>query len=449
MIWRSSEMDNIALAGIPQLGADLGSFSERASIEKKYCPIMLDNPRFARLVSYVGNKTIPLLRLYRFKEAFSLGLVNHFLDRFEASPSSVVFDPFCGMGTTLFGSMLRGMPSIGVERLPVAAFVAETLPKLLMLEPGSIISAFEGLKEHVDSMHPAPIAEDVSIVSLAFDDVTLTRLRKWKSAINTLSSPMSEILTLLFLSMLESTSLASNDGQFLRLKRCKKPVFPDEALLRKVLQAEADVIAARYMWPDRTRYAEHIPMIHRGDTRDLSSLDFTRKPTIIITSPPYPNRYDYTRSYSLELCFQFVKNFQELKRIRFGILRSHIESKSNTDDRPVHPAVAEVLNNLDGRKLNNPRIPIMLTAYFVDMRKCICEWSSVLAQNSRVALVVDNVRFEGQEMPVDLILCDLAEQAGFRIESIIVARHKGNSSQQMGRYGRVPVRESIVVWSKP
>ena len=46
------------------------------------------------------------------------------------------------------------------------------------------------------------------------------------------------------------------------------------------------------------------------------------------------------------------------------------------------------------------------------------------------------------------MLSEMAEEASFRVEEIIVARYKGNSSQQMGKYGRVPVRESIVIWSK-
>src|SRR4030042_1795807 len=72
----------------------------RISLEKKYAPIMENNPKMARLVSYVGNKSLPLLRLYRFKEAFSLGLVNHFLNEFNATSDDIIFDPFAGMGTT-------------------------------------------------------------------------------------------------------------------------------------------------------------------------------------------------------------------------------------------------------------------------------------------------------------------------------------------------------------
>ena len=89
----------------------------------------------------------------------------------------------------------------------------------------------------------------------------------------------------------------------------------------------------------------------------------------------------------------------------------------------------------------------MITAYFVDMEKAIREWSRVLGPKSLVAMVVDNVRFEGEMIPVDLVLSELAERYGFTVEEVIVARYKGNSSQQMGKYGRVRVRESVVIWS--
>ena len=90
----------------------------------------------------------------------------------------------------------------------------------------------------------------------------------------------------------------------------------------------------------------------------------------------------------------------------------------------------------------------MITAYFVDMLRVIKEWYKVLAPGAKVAMVVDNVRFEGEMIPVDLILSEMAEEIGFEVKEIIVARYKGNSSQQMKKYGKVPVRESIVIWER-
>jgi len=159
-------------------------------------------------------------------------------------------------------------------------------------------------------------------------------------------------------------------------------------------------------------------------------------------------RYDYTRTYALELCFHFVHNFEELKAIRFGILRSHIESKIRKDKTPPHPVIKKVVELLRRKKLNNPKIPSMITTYFIGMQKVIAEWFKVLAPGAKIAMVVDNVRFEGELIPVDLVLSVMAVEAGFKVKEIIVARYRGNSSQQMKKYGRVPVRESIVIWER-
>jgi len=421
---------------------------ERERIERKFRPLFREDLRLGTLVSYVGNKSFPLLRLYRFKEAFSFGFVRDFIRRFRLSPSDYVFDPFAGMGTTLFTSMLHGIPSIGVDRLPIAVFVAQTIPKFFLVEPGELRATFEKLRRKVENAPPADVALDVPIMRRAFREGDLLRLRRWKTVIDLQPEPLRSIFLLLFFAILEAVSLTSKDGQFLRLKPDKKPADPDGALLRKVIQAEEDLGRIRRLFPEFGYTASHLPRVLPGDTRDLSEVPFRQPPTAIITSPPYVNRYDYTRSYCLELCFHFVRNFEELKAIRFGVLRSHIESKVGEEEKPPHPVIDEVVEALRGRKLNNPRIPHMITGYFVDMQKAIREWGRILASGARVAVVVDNVRFEGEHIPVDLVLSEMAEASGFEVREIIIARYKGNSSQQMAKYGRIPVRESIVVWRK-
>jgi hypothetical protein len=420
----------------------------RHRLEVKFAPLLREEPRLASLVSYVGNKNIPVLRLYRYKEAFAFRLVEEFISRFSLNEEDYIFDPFCGMGTTLFAASQRGIPSIGTDKLPIGVFVAQTLPLFYSLNPGQIREIFERLKDKVKKSPPAPVALDVAIMKVAFPPDILLVLRKWKTVIDDLESPFKDVFLLLFFSVLEPCSYTSKDGQFLRLVRDKNIADPEEAIEKKVNDAERDTQLVRELGWDQS---VQLPTAYLGDTRDLSGIAFSRQPTAIITSPPYANRYDYTRTYSLELCFHFVQDFAELKALRFGILRSHIESKVNPDEQPPHPAVNEVVNILRGRgkALNNPRIPDMLTGYFVDMQKVIREWARVLAPAARVAMVVDNVRFEGELLPVDLVLSEMAEEAGFQVDEIIVARYKGNSSQQMGKYGRVPVRESIVVWSKP
>lgn len=428
-----------------QLGIVSG---ERERLERRFRSLMREELDLGNLVSYVGNKSMPVLRLYRYKEAFAYKFVREFLHRFEIKDRDYVFDPFAGMGTTTFTSMLHGIPSIGIDRLPIAVFVARTLPQLLFIQPEELMVTFRELQRRVDSAEPAEVAMEVPIMEKAFNASNLLRLRQWKTIIDSLSEPIRDIFLLLFFAILEVTSHTSKDGQFLRIKRNKRCLYPDDAILDKVSQAMSDLDKIRRLFPQWTRSRDFLPTIALGDTRELASVSFDRSPTAIITSPPYANRYDYTRTYSLELCFHFVKNFEQLKDIRFAMLRSHIESKTSPEEKPPHPAVEEVLNNVCSKKLNNPRIPHMLTAYFVDMQRVIQEWRRILAPAAQVAMVVDNVRFEGELVPVDLVLSEMAEQAGFSVKEIIICRYKGNSSQQMRKYGRVPVRESVVIWRK-
>ncbi len=422
--------------------------SERQRIEDKFKDLLYEELNLGSVVSYIGNKNIPLLRLYRYKEAFAFNFVRDFLRRFRADSTDYIFDPFSGLGTTMFTSMLSGIPSVGVDKLPIAYFISKTLPLFLSVKENELKDIWSSLAPKVQKSRPADAALDVPIMKIAFVKETLLTLRKLKSAIESLPFPYHDIFLLLFFSILEECSFTSKDGQFLRLNRNKRISDPIDAMDRKVVHAEEDIRKIKILFPDFSINRKLMPRVYLGDTRDLSNVKFKSRPTLIITSPPYANRYDYTRTYSLELCFHFVKNFEELKAIRFGILRSHIESKIQKNEAPPHPVIKEVVEALNKKKLNNPRIPSMITTYFVDMQKVIKEWWKVLAPGARVAMIVDNVRFEGELIPVDLVLSDMAEEVGMEVKGIIVARYKGNSSQQMKRYGRVPVRESIVIWER-
>ena len=58
--------------------------------------------------------------------------------------------------------------------------------------------------------------------------------------------------------------------------------------------------------------------------------------------------------------------------------------------------------------------------------------------------------YAGEVIPVDTLSTNLAEQVGFVPHKIyVLPQRKGNSSQQMGKFGREALRKSITVWKKP
>ena len=116
-------------------------------------------------------------------------------------------------------------------------------------------------------------------------------------------------------------------------------------------------------------------------------------------------------------------------------------------------AMTEVINILTyykkEKKLNNSGILRMVENYFIEMNFIIYELSRVLKKGGRIVMVNDNVRYAGEEIPVDLILSEFAASYGLETEKIYVLdQNKGNSSQQMGAHGRSPLRKCVYLWRK-
>ena len=423
---------------------------ERGQLEEKYSSLIKERLDFRSFLGFRLNKVEPVFGWFRFKEAFSRRLVEEILtSEWKLPQNSLIFDPFAGCGTTLLSCQQLGYPAIGVDILPIAVFASKVK---LHTKYG-----LDELRRAVSEILSKPFCPTgksfpkIRIINLALPQEAQGKLLFFRDQILTIQEPsIRDFLMLGLLASTEEASYTSKDGQFLRLvQRAPKSV---EVVFENKL---------REMLADLTKFdgakQESKAQISLGDARRLpiQALRYKGKVSGIITSPPYLNRYDYSRTYALELCLLYneqkepwVKDFEDLKDIRHSLLRSHIESRPAPTNLVKIPALEEVLNCLELKQLNNPRIPTMIEGYFEDMNVAIREMTKMLKPGGLVALVVDNVRFEGELIPVDLILCEIAAKHKLKTLEVGVTRYKGNSSQQMGRYGRVPVRESIVFWQK-
>ena len=187
----------------------------------------------------------------------------------------------------------------------------------------------------------------------------------------------------------------------------------------------------------------------------------------VITSPPYCNRYDYTRTYALELAMLDVGE-EGIRKLRQSMLSCTVENKDKHDlaekfgpdtfqsaseafeSQRVLSLVLEYLNQCkDDGSINNPGIVRMVKNYFFESALLIFAAVKTLKSGAPFVMVNDNVRYQGAHVPVDLILSDFAEQAGFDVEAIwVLPKGKGNSSQQMGRHGRQEIRKCVYIWRK-
>lgn len=385
----------------------------------------------------------PIYNWHSFKHSYSKALVDNLVEEFRLKPGSWVMDPFCGGGTTLLACKELGINSRGFDILPFSVFLSNIKTRRYNLEKilteKKKFNRSKKISIHVPSLTKIPIAKKAFSVSVRKELIQIKqRIEEIKDSL------VRDFYNLGLLSILESVSNTSKSGGFLRIvKRKIQAGRVKEVFLKRIESMISDVQKFNKVmkWENIDVSASH------GDARAIKD---NRKYDAIITSPPYPNRHDYTRIYSLEMIFDFVKNNDDLKKIRYDTLRSHVEARKKFDSAQyVKPSkLHKLIERVNKNGTNNPRVGAMLEGYFEDMYLVMCEISKRLKNKGKIALVISNVRFAGVNIPVDEILSEIGKQAGLKPRAIWVARYRGNSSQQMKEYKRKPSRESIIFWEK-
>lgn len=73
--------------------------------------------------------------------------------------------------------------------------------------------------------------------------------------------------------------------------------------------------------------------IINGDARSISKLPIKRKVNFVITSPPYPNEKDYSRTTRLEsVLLDYINNKEQLRSMKKQFIRSNTKNVYKEDD---------------------------------------------------------------------------------------------------------------------
>ncbi len=104
----------------------------------------------------------------------------------------------------------------------------------------------------------------------------------------------------------------------------------------------------------------------------------------------------------------------------------------------------------DPTRLWNNKIPNVVRGYFDDMYTLLSKLYRQTVKKGFVGIVVGNSAYSGVIIPTDILIAEIAKEAGFKIKSVFVTRHLTTSSQQKQKldYLKNYLRESIVVLEK-
>jgi hypothetical protein len=403
----------------------------------------------------LGVDALPRHRWYFVKEGFSPMLVQKAIETESIKKGELLVDPFSGSGTAVLAGALAGLDTQAFEINPFLCFLSAT--KLLNARPRSLIRQSEVILKALRG----------SAISHLEGYSTFTRGNRWNrwlfptSVLRSFESGRSELMRmspnsrpLLKLALIGAAMdccNASRDGKCLRYPNGWEDDEATPATLREQFQSRVGAIAADL---ESSRLDSSKATVIEGDARLLVKR-MSSQFKLCVTSPPYLNSFDYSDVYRPELFLGgFVESNERLMRIRLNTIRSHVQAnwKSPTKKR-FGTLYKHCISGLHERidELWDPRLLTMVQAYFEDMDVVLRGLRKKALPDASIWLVVSTSAYASVEIPVDLILAEIGQEAGWYLREVGALRYLRSSSQHVEHVSEaarksVPLRESVVIF---
>jgi hypothetical protein len=192
--------------------------------------------------------------------------------------------------------------------------------------------------------------------------------------------------------------------------------------------------------------------VYLGDARNINKIIGPDSVNAVITSPPYPNEKDYTRTTRLEsVVLGFIKSKAELREMKQTFIRSNTRGvyKDDEDDKWVarHPEIQRIAESIEkrrtelGKNSGFERLYGKVTKlYFGGMACHLANLRSVLRPGAKLAYVVgDQASYLRIMIHTGQLLADIAQALGYELVRIDLFRTRYATAT------REQLREEVVV----
>jgi hypothetical protein len=374
---------------------------------------------------------------YRFVLSYPPHLVRTYLSRFGLNGNHVVLDPFCGTGTTLVEAKKNGIAACGIEAHPMACFASRVKTdwsigaEQLVEHAGEIARNARRALDHWNGQRKGlPAEQEALLLTQSISPIPLHKCLILREEIqNAPSSALcdTELLALAFVSVFVASNLKFGPEVGVGgKKKADAPVF--EAWLNKINEMAGDLrqFASLASVPSTC-----IP----GDARQALTGLAPASIDGVITSPPYPNEKDYTRTTRLEsVLLGFVQSKQDLRRLKQSLIRSNTRNVYHADDDDLVVSSNSKINAI-AAEIERRRIALQKDSgferlyhrvtklYFGGMKKHLEGLKGVLKPGAKLAYVVgDQASYLQVLIRTGEILADIAHEVGYEVLSLDLFR---------------------------
>lgn len=386
-----------------------------------------------------GSDTLPYQSWRHFKEAFAPELIAR-----AVSESGIeirrCLDPFGGSGTTALACQFLGIHPVTAEVNPYLADLIEA--KLTSYDADRLVRDVAVVLRRAACSEPSKLNPNLPSTFVEpgtgerwlFNRDVADRIMAIQATIDRLGDPKHQrLLRVILGGVLVDLSNAVVNGKGRRYRRGwqsrpRSASDVDQAFGEAAFQAISEI--NRFTPRAHARFD-----LIRGDSRALLK---TLEPVeLAVFSPPYPNSFDYTDIYNIELwMLGYLKDSSCNQRLRGATLSSHVQLQRTYAPSPQGSPLLELLIeklNMARSTLWDRRIPDMVGAYFADMLTVLADVRRALVAGGSAWVVVGDSRYADIQVETGQILGELAGNTGLRVDHHEPFRKMRSSAQQGGR----------------
>ena len=410
----------------------------------------LDGRTIPHLSTNSGAAAVAFQGWRHFKEAFAPELIQSAFDETSAALGrrvETIVDPFGGSGTSALAAQFLGALPTTIEVNPFLADLIEA--KLSSYETSALTEGFNSVTSSASDPKmifegaPKTFIEPGVKGRYLFSKDVARALLQLREGIWSLDDQRTRRLFLVMLSSVAlevSNVVVSGKGRRYRRNWIERQATAEtarSAFSEKVVKAIYDI----ERFGDRANLGYRVL---RGDARSL--VKDVGQQDLAIFSPPYPNSFDYTDVYNVELWVGgYLRSAGDNKSLRTATLRSHVQvARAYSVGAPATITLARTLRDLEDvrERLWDLAIPDMVAAYFDDMRIVLSDLFGQLSPRGRAYVVVGDSQYAGIGIPVATILEEIAIEVGYATERSTAFRSMRSSPQQGGH---ASLKETLLV----
>lgn len=370
------------------------------------------------------------------------------LNRYKNNDMKVLFDPYCGTGTSLVEGSLVGLKCIGTDLNPLARLISKS--KVTKVNTKNIIKLLNKFEEKTKDIATKDYKKpNINNIDFWFKENQIIELSFIKEFIDSIDDQDERDFFLVpFSETLREVSLTRN-GEF-KLYRIPKEKIenwnPDTIKLfkEKVLRN----INGYNEFEKENKLFNHEVYNFNSSEEIPNDLIQENSVDIVITSPPYGDSgttVAYGQFSTLSNEWLGVEDARKLDKKLMGGKATEIEKTGYDDLDSIIQQIA----------IEKPKRAKEIWSFYRDYKKSIENVSKIVRNNGVCAYVVGNRRVSDIELPTDEFTRYIFEKNGFKhIETIIRSipnkrqPKKTSPTNKIGKTVSTMTNEYIVIMKK-